>query len=375
MTHRPIHSTILTHNLCHNLSIVKKLTNNRAIWAVIKANAYGHTLEAALKGFAESEGLAILEIDKVSTIRKMGWTKKVLLLEGAFSTEDYSEFDHQACDFVIHQENQVIWLESYCDRLSHHQLDKFKKSSQIWLKLNTGMNRLGFEPTAYLKAYEQLKNNGFTVNHMTHFANADEIDLSPTVAQQWALFEKVTSTLPGLRSAANSAAVLMHPQVHADFCRPGIMLYGASPSGRLIDIAESGLKAGMSLRTQVIAIQNLVEGEQVGYGSQFTSERPSRIAVIACGYADGYPRHAPNGTPVWIESSQNPREGRIAGIAGRVSMDMITVDITDIAGVEIGTKVELWGENLPIDSVAQMAGTVGYELMCALAPRVPVIIS
>jgi alanine racemase len=369
MNHRPILATILTQNLRHNLSIVKKRTNNIPTWAVIKANAYGHTTQAALQGFANSEGIALLELEQVQVARKLGWLKKVLLLEGAFSARDYPEFQHLACDFVIHQQEQIEWLADYSQTLDISSLRSFQSHSQIWLKLNSGMNRLGFKSLAYLEAYQTLKAFGFQVNHLTHFANADEESMTPSVDQQWDLFQKTTQELEGYRSAANSAAILFHPRTHSDYTRPGIMLYGASPSGSFEDIAQEGLRATMCLSSQVIAIQNLDIGEQVGYGGQFTASRPTTIAVLACGYADGYPRHAPNGTPVWVGGAS----GCIAPLAGRVSMDMLTVDVTDIKNVRVGTPVELWGENLPIDHVAKASKTVGYELMCAVAPRVPVL--
>jgi alanine racemase len=372
MKHRPIQATILTQNLCHNLSIAKKNSHQRPTWAVIKANAYGHSIEAALKGFCDSEGLALLDIEHAELCRKLGWQKKILLLEGVFSQQDFDEIFHLSCDFVIHHEEQVTHLLSWLkEQPSENQLI-FRRNCDVWLKLNSGMNRLGFKSAAYGVAYEVLKNIGLTVHHLTHFANADDDTQSPSVKTQWDIFNKATQFFEGFKSAANSAAILHHPQTHADYIRPGIMLYGASPSGLFKDIASVGLKAGMNLRSEIIAIQELQVGDPVGYGGQFRASKNTKIAVIACGYADGYPRHAPNGTPVWIGSTSNILEGRLAPIAGRVSMDMITVDVTDMTDAKVGSPVELWGELLPIDEVAISAKTVGYELMCALAPRVKI---
>jgi alanine racemase len=213
---------------------------------------------------------------------------------------------------------------------------------------------------------------GVEVNHMTHFANADAPSKTPTVMTQWEIFCKATQYCDGIKSAANSAAIIGHPLTHAGMSRPGIMLYGASPSGKYQDIASTGLKAGMNLRSEIIAIQELQAGDYVGYGSQYQATKNTSIAVIACGYADGYPRHAPNGTPVWIGTIGNIASGKIAPIVGRVSMDMLMVDVTEVPHAQVASPVELWGELLPIDHVAIVSQTVGYELMCGLASRVTV---
>jgi alanine racemase len=374
MMHRPIQATILTQNLRDNLRLAKNICRQSSSWAVVKANAYGHTIEAALQGFSESEGLALLELESAGLARKLRWQKKILLLEGIFSIADLDEVLRLHCDHVIHHEEQITHLLSWFKKQSADRQAEFLEHCSIWLKLNSGMNRLGFKSAAYGVAFEVLKNMGCTVHHLTHFANADDETKFPSVQSQWDVFTKATQFFAGLRSAANSAAILHHPQTHADFIRPGIMLYGASPSGIYQDIASVGLKAGMTLRSKIIAIQDLQVGEQVGYGSQFTATKNTKIAVIACGYADGYPRHAPNGTPVWIGSRSHLTDGGLAFTAGRVSMDMMTVDVSHLPFAELGSPVELWGELLPIDKVAYSAGTVGYELMCAVAPRVHVSI-
>ena len=370
MKHRPIKATILTHNLSHNLTRVKNLTHFLPTWAVVKANAYGHGLEPALKAFEKSEGIALLDLDDAALARKLGWKGKILLLEGVFSELDWIQATQLSCDVVVHHEEQVTWLIRFLEKKSSTEMDQLLKTCTIWLKLNSGMNRLGFKSAQYGVSYEILKNIGFHVNQMTHFANADDPATQPTVDSQWEIFTKATQFMDGLLSASNSAAIIHHPATHADMTRPGIMLYGASPSGKYDDIKLLDLKPGMNLRTQIIAIQEIQAGDSVGYGSQFKAQKNTKVAIIACGYADGYPRHAPNGTPVWVGKSENMNEGQIAPIIGRVSMDMITIDISNIPYATIGTSIELWGENLPIDDVAFHSKTVGYELMCALAPRV-----
>jgi alanine racemase len=235
------------------------------------------------------------------------------------------------------------------------------------LKMNSGMNRLGFTPQAYRAAYARLKAIPAVANIslITHFANADDApNAGMPLAEQVRRFLSAAEDLPGERSVSNSAADLMYPELAADWVRPGVMLYGGTPGGKTA--AEFGLRAAMTLESEIIGMQQIGQADTIGYGSRFTADKPMTVGVVACGYADGYPRHAPNGTPVLVD-------GRRTGIVGRVSMDMITVDLTDIPTAHVGSKVTLWGDALPIDEVATAAGTIGYELMCALAPRVKVI--
>jgi alanine racemase len=242
---------------------------------------------------------------------------------------------------------------------------------RVFLKMNTGMNRLGFKPELYREVFHRLHSVGYTVRHMTHFANADYVDREPSVDMQFETFKEAIEGLPGETSLSNSAAILWHHHlVQSDWIRPGIMLYGASPSGSYADIEHAKLKPVMSLQTEIIAIQHLAAGDTVGYGSRYKTDVPIRVAVVACGYADGYPRHAPDGTPVWVAGDNGLPSGRICPITGQVSMDMITIDVTDMPHAQVGTTVEMWGQYLPVDQVAQAAGTIGYELLCAVAPRV-----
>jgi alanine racemase len=348
---RPIYAHIHTDALSHNLERIRQLVPGSKVWSVVKANAYGHGLESTLKGLALTDGFALLDLVEAKTLREKGWTGPILLLEGLFAQEDIFTATDLQCDCVVHDFNQIDWLEALSEARSSARLPN------IFLKINTGMNR--------------LHSAGYELNHMTHFANADYIDRTPSVDQQAELFNQTREGLAGATSLSNSAAILWHHHViYSDWVRPGIMLYGASPSGRYEDIKEAQLKPAMSLHSEVIAIQDLKTGDSIGYGSRYRTDVPIRIAIIACGYADGYPRHAPDGTPVWIAGADGLSSGKICLMTGQVSMDMITVDVTDMPHVEIGTKVELWGKHLPVDKVAQAAGTIGYELLCAVAPRV-----
>lgn len=352
--------------------IVRDYAPTSKIWAIVKANAYGHGLRFAYEAFAEADGFALLDVSQAKLLRELGWTGSTLLLEGVFAEDEYEECLSLKTEVVIHSLKQLAWLENWLSKSPEIVKQAAFKRLVIWLKLNSGMNRLGLAAEDYQVAFHRLHSQGFSVNHLTHFANADQLNVEPTVDAQYEYFREVVADLPGECSTANSAAIMWHRHTVQDWCRPGIMLYGASPTGRYSDIARSKLKPGMLLRSEVIAIQEISDGDAVGYGGRFKTDRSRKIAVIACGYADGYPRHAPDGTPVWVSNGSVIEQGAICPIAGRVSMDMITVDVSDLPNVTIGSPVELWGEFLPIDSVAEAAGTVGYELMCALAQRVQI---
>lgn len=354
---RPLVATIHLAALQHNLAVAKSHTPRAKIWAVVKANAYGHGLARALHAFSDADGLALIEVDAAVRVREAGWTKPILLLEGFFEPEDLPVCAAHDIQFAVHCREQIDMLEKA----------NLSAPVDVHLKLNSGMNRLGFAPDAYKNAYTRLGNIGAvrSITLMTHFANADDpANAGLHLSEQVRRFERAAEGLPGARSLANSAAVLTHPDLAFDWVRPGIMLYGGTPGGR--SAREFGLKPAMTLASEIIGIQRISAGEAVGYGSRFIAQKPTIIGVVACGYADGYPRHAPSGTPIIVD-------GHRTALAGRISMDMITVDLTDIPGAHVGSKVELWGNSLPIDEVANAAGTLGYELMCALAPRVRVI--
>ena len=344
----------------HNLARAREEARGRFVWAVVKANAYGHGLERALRAFGEADGLALLDLDEARRARAAGWRKSILLLEGCFEASDLAVCSDLDLTPVVHCGEQL-------DMLEHHRPER---PVSVHLKLNTGMNRLGFRPRAAAQAYERLRGLP-TVRELTlmmHFANADRARgaAGPVAAlEQLEEFTRISAEWPEPRSLANSAALFLLPEIGGDSVRPGIALYGGA-TDESHPAASLGLKAGMTLTSSIIGVQTVEPGGAVGYGSRFVARRRARIGVVACGYADGYPRHAPDGTPVMVGGSRVP-------MAGRVSMDMITVDLTDVPHVGLGTPVELWGEHLPIDEVADAAGTVGYELMCALARRVPVV--
>jgi alanine racemase len=356
---RPLVATVDISAMRHNLAVAKKHAPDSKVWAVVKANAYGHGLERGMRGFSDADGLALIELDNAVRLREMGWKKPILLLEGFFEPADLSVVAGHKLQVAVHCVEQMEMLEKIGPGLS--------APIHVHLKMNSGMNRLGFTPQAYRGAYERLHAMPAVgnISLITHFANADEpANAGLPLAEQVLRFRSAAEGLPCERSVSNSAADLMHPELSADWVRPGIILYGATPGGKTA--AEFGLRAAMTLESEIIGIQQIGPGDAIGYGSRFIADQPMTIGVVACGYADGYPRHAPNGTPIVVD-------GLRTRIIGRVSMDMITVDLTDIPTARVGSKVTLWGDGLPIDEVATAAGTIGYEMMCALAPRVKVV--
>ncbi len=356
---RPLVATIDIAAMQSNLELARRQAPAARVCAVVKANAYGHGLRHAMQAFAKADSLGLVEPEAAIALRQMGWTKPILLLEGFFDQADLDIMSRWQLDSVIHCPEQVEMLAKA----------KFDVPLNIYLKMNTGMNRLGFQPDVFRQTYQRLRgmNAVANINFMTHFANAEEAGQGPLpLMRQVACFQEATQGLAGLHSLANSATDLLHPELAADWVRPGIMLYGASPGGGSAD--AFGLLPAMTLTSQVIGTQTVNPGEAVGYGSVFLAERRMKIGVVACGYADGYPRHAPTGTPVLVN-------GRRTRVVGRVSMDMLTVDLSGIPDAGHGSAVTLWGQGLPIDDVAAAAGTIGYELMCALSARVPVVAS
>ncbi|MDC8756277.1 alanine racemase [Janthinobacterium fluminis] len=357
---RPIVATIHLDAMQHNLARARACAPQAKVWAVVKANAYGHGLERAVRGFADADGLALVEPDYALRLRELGWRKPILLLEGFFDAADLALMAAHGLNGAVHCEAQIAMLEAA--RLPH--------SIDVHLKMNTGMNRLGFTPAAFARAYARLRALPCvgTITLMTHFANA-EVAAHPALptGEQLRRFQLGAHGLPAPRSLANSAGVLLRAgqgtQAASDWVRPGIMLYGGTPGG--VSAAAFDLLPAMTLRSAIIGVQDIGAGDVVGYGSGYRAAAPTRVGVVACGYADGYPRHAPHGTPVLVD-------GVRTSVIGRVSMDMLTVDLTPVPGAGVGSAVTLWGRGLPIDEVAEPAGTVGYELMCALAPRVPV---
>ncbi|WP_153100121.1 alanine racemase [Paraburkholderia hayleyella] len=350
---RPLSATIHTAALAHNLTVARRFAPNSKIWAVVKANAYGHGVARVFPGLRATDGFGLLDLDEAVKLRELGWAGPILLLEGFFRTTDLDVIDRYSLTTTLHSDEQLRMLE----------LARLSKPVNIQLKMNSGMNRLGYTPERFRAAWERARaaQGVGQITLMSHFSDADG---ERGIAGQLAVFERGAQGIAGARSLANSAATLWHPESHFDWVRPGIMLYGASPSGLHAAIRDTGLQPAMTLASELIAIQTLAAGQTVGYGSVFTARGPMRLGVVACGYADGYPRMAPEGTPVMVD-------GVLTRIVGRVSMDMLTVDLTPCPAANVGTPVELWGPSLPIDTVANTCGTVGYELMCAVAPRVP----
>ncbi len=355
---RPIHALIHTDALAHNLRRARESAPDAKVWAVVKADAYGHGIERAYAGLSGADGFALLDIAEAERVRALGWRKPVLLLEGTFEPRDLEACSRLALAHVVHRSEQIDWLAAH----------KTERPHTVFLKLNTGMNRLGFAPAAFTAAWQRL--NALPqvgdIVLTSHFSHADG---ERGIARQLAVFEAATQGLPGERSLANSAALLRHGAA-GDWVRAGIMSYGSSPDFPAHDIVHWKLRPAMTLRSELIATQSLQAGDGVGYGSSFVAEVPLAIGIVACGYADGYPRHCGTGAPVLVD-------GVRTRTLGRVSMDMIAVDLGPVPRARSGSEVTLWGYGpngsmLPIDEVAHAAGTLGYELMCALARRVPV---
>lgn len=318
---------------------------------MVKANGYGHGLLNVAQGLSDADGFAVLGVNEGVTLREAGYGQTILLLEGLFDAAEFPVAVQHRLAIVVHSEEQLIMLESV----------RGAGAVDVFLKVNTGMNRLGVPVGRFWSFYDRLRacRSAGQLTLMTHFATADE---AAGVAEQFERFDELTREISAPRSMANSAALLRYPQTHADWVRPGIMLYGATPFGDR-SAAELGLRPVMALSSAIIAVQNVPAGQSVGYGHRFTAERPTRVGIVACGYADGYPRHAPTGTPIAVA-------GKVTRTLGRVSMDMLFADLTDIPEADVGSPVELWGTQVPVDEVAKAAGTLGYELLCALAPRV-----
>jgi alanine racemase len=349
---RPIQATISATALRHNYWMAKRAAPRSKVFAVVKANGYGHGIERVGRAIPDADGFATLEIEGAVALRERSVMAPILLLEGFFAPAELRTIASSGLATVVHHDEQLRMLEA----------DKPQRLLDVWLKVNTGMNRLGFRVEALRGALERLRATGVarSITLMTHFAVSEAPD---GIAEAMRRFDAVTQGLSLPRSLANTAAIFAHPASHADAVRLGIGLYGATPFADR-SAAGLGLKPAMTLSSKLIAIQQLEPGDCIGYGGTFRCDKPMRVGVVACGYADGYPRHAPTGTPV-----------RVAGVrvktVGRVSMDMLTVDLTAVPEARLGSPVVLWGEGMPVDDVATPAGTVGYELLCAVAPRVP----
>lgn len=349
-----IRSVIDTAALRHNLGVARAKAAGAHVMAVIKANAYGHGVLQSAKALAEADGFAVARLDEGLALRAAGLNNRVLLLEGVFGAEQLALAAQQQFDLMVHNAEQLDMLDGYTG----------SETIRAWIKLDTGMNRLGFRPEDFAAAHARLLRSPHVAPDptlVTHLASADDRRDAKTT-QQLAQFAQATQGLPGSRSIANSAGVLAWPATRGDWVRPGLMLYGLSPflSGTGVDL---GLRPAMSLQSEVIAVKQVKAGETVGYGGAWRAERDTRIAVVAAGYGDGYPRSTASGAPVQVN-------GRRAPLVGRVSMDMVTVDVTDLSAVSVGDPVVLWGEGVPAEEIAQHAGTIAYELICGVSQRV-----
>lgn len=353
---RPIVARIDLAALRGNFAIARRHAGRARIWSVIKADGYGHGMlrvARALDGL--SDGFAIIELDAAQQLRTAGLSQPILMMEGFYAPDEVALYAELGLTPVIHRLEQAHWLIEAA----------LPMRLPVYLKIDTGMHRLGLTPEELSAVVTQLTERRAvsSITLMTHFADADG---PGGVAQQMAHLVALPEAAHFPISMANSAALLRYHETVADWVRPGIMLYGASP---FVDqtAASFGLRPVMSLCSELIAVREIGPGDAVGYGGAFVAERSMRIGIVACGYADGYPRHAPTGTPVLVAD-------RRTRTLGRVSMDKLCVDLTGI-DAEVGTPVVLWGEGqgvcLPADEVASAAGTISYELFCALARRVP----
>jgi alanine racemase len=352
-----VSATVDSGALRHNLSVVRQWAPKSRVMAVIKANAYGHGLVAVARALESADAFAVARVDEGLTLRLAGIKAPTVLLEGVFDREQLDAAAGANFELVVHTPEQIELLRTAAAGT------RFK----VWLKLDSGMNRLGFKGAAFGAAHAALSALGsvrLPVNLFTHLASADLPELS-TTSEQLALFAAATGSLSGERSLENSAAMLSFPDAQGDWVRPGLLLYGVSPFAGSIG-ADYGLRPAMTLQSHVIAVKELSPGERVGYGGDWTASRPTRLAVAAVGYGDGYPRSLGSGAPVLVN-------GERAGLAGRVSMDMIGIDVTDLQRPPaLGDCVVLWGDGLPVEEIAVWADTIPYELLCGISQRVAV---
>ena len=350
---RPAQALIDLAALRHNYQLARQCSGGKAL-AVVKADAYGHGAVICAQALqAEADGFAVACIEEALELRSAGITQPILLLEGFFEASELALIDQHQLWCVVHS----LW------QLDAIEQARLNRPLQVWLKLDSGMHRVGLFPEQYQAAYQRLQASGKVdkIVLMSHFARADELDCART-EEQLAVFNTAREGLQAEVSLRNSPAILGWPQVPSDWVRPGIMLYGATPFEQTQALAAQ-LKPVMTLQSKIISVRELPVGEPVGYAARFVAERPTRVGVVAMGYADGYPRHAPTGTPVAVD-------GQLTRIIGRVSMDMLTVDLTDLPQTGLGSRVELWGAQVLASDVAAQAQTIPYQIFCNLR-RVP----
>lgn len=340
--------------LRHNLKRARALAPHSRVMAMVKANAYGHGIAAVAGALADADAFGVASLEEALAIRRAGLAHPIVLLEGVFDVSEIAAAAHNGCELVVHDEHQLALVESA----------SAEAALRVWLKVDSGMHRLGFAPANVHAAWQRL-NSARSVRAplrlMTHLACADEPDNAAT-HRQLEVFAEATAGLRAERSIANSAGLLAWPESHADWVRPGILLYGVSPfAGRRG--ADEGLIPAMTVKTELIAVKDVARGAAVGYGHTWIAPADTRIGIAAIGYGDGYPRHVPNGTPVLVN-------GERRALAGRVAMDMIAIDLGRNSNAKVGDPVVLWGPELPVEEIAQAAGTIAYELLCGVTQRV-----
>ncbi len=352
-----VSATIDTTALRHNLACVRARAPRARVMAVIKANAYGHGLVAVARALDGADAFAVARVEEGMLLRAAGVSKPIVLLEGVFDREQLAAAAAAEFDLVVHLPQQIELLRAL----------QVQDPLVVWLKLDTGMNRLGLKGQQFARAWTELQTLSAVrqpVRLITHLAAADE-PLRAVTGEQLQRFESATAGLAGARSIVNSAGLLNFPGAQADWVRPGLLLYGVSPMAAS-NGAEYGLRPVMTLHSRVIAVKDVAVGEQVGYGGAWTAARPTRLAVAAVGYGDGYPRSLGSGAPVLVNGERAP-------LAGRISMDMIGIDVTDLKRpAALGDPVVLWGPQLPVEEIARLAGTIPYELLCGISQRVAV---
>lgn len=353
---RPAQALIKLANIRNNFAVAKKLSGGASVMAVIKAKAYGHGAVAVARALPEADAFGVTCLAEALELREAGITNPIVLLGGVFDVSEWRDVEHFDLQMVIHSQQQL-------DTFLAHRPDQAERQFVVWLKLDSGMHRLGFSPSAFSRARRLLIDSGKVQELvlMSHFACADEYSSSLT-DDQLALFAGTSKGLGQPLSMANSAALITCPDSHFDWVRPGIMLYGANPLTKQALTEDISLLPAMTLRSRLVAVRDIPGGDSVGYGEQWRAPGAARIGTVAIGYGDGYPRHAANGTPVLIGDKR-------ATLAGRVSMDYISVDLSRLPEVQIGDDVVLWGEGLPVEEVAGMSGTIAYELLTGVRSR------
>ncbi len=350
---RPAKVHIHLSALKHNLNIIRERAPNSKVMAIIKADAYGHGIARVAKKLSDADAFGVACIEEAISLRNAGIEKNIILLEGMYAESEIELIAKHRFELVIHDVSQIEMLEA----------SNINAKLKVWIKIDTGMHRLGFSPNDFNEAYErlnQLSNIDRPLRLMTHLATANERDPELTF-QQIRCLNELTSELSLEKTIANSAAVLNIEESHGDWIRPGLMLYGISPFSDTTG-ADHNLKPVMTLKSKLIAVKQLKTGDPVGYGASWCCPENMPIGIVAAGYGDGYPRHAISGTPLLVN-------GERCSLIGRASMDMLAVDLRNQPAAKVGDPVVLWGQDLPVEEIARSANTIPYQLLCAVHKR------